>query len=227
MNDELRQALFIIADQMRGMGTIGKHFASNPYEVERAHKMKHLAAKLISLADAQYDEEDLRAQFESIDLFRASPLIGVDALVLNPAGEVLLIQRKDNGKWATPGGLSEIGDSFPETAVKELWEEAGMRGRVERLLAVFDGHKWGSRSPMHLMNVVFQVECEEFTPSPGLETLDARFFAQDALPGDLHPGHDRRLPHVLNLLQTPHAPAYFDPADSREQEMPTHQREEK
>lgn len=226
MNDEIRQALFLIADEMRGMGTIGGHFAENPYETERAHKMKSLAAKLIALADESIDEPTLENYFHTEDLYHASPLIGVDAVVVNPAGEVLLIQRRDNSKWATPGGLAEIGDSLPETAVKELWEEAGLRGQVVRLLGVFDGRKWGSRSPLHLMNVVFQVECDDLTPSTGIETLDAQFFAPDALPAALHPGHDRRLPVVLGILADPNAQAHFDPADSRDEDMPNHQRED-
>ncbi|MFN8540763.1 MAG: NUDIX domain-containing protein [Thermomicrobiales bacterium] len=60
----------------------------------------------------------------------STPAAGVDALVLDGAGRVLLVQRKDNGRWAMPGGIAEIGHSPAESALKELWEEAGLRGEA-------------------------------------------------------------------------------------------------
>ncbi len=150
-----------------------------------------------------------------------SPVVGVDAAVFNPRGEILLIQRRDNAHWAMPGGLSEIGMSFAETAVKELWEEAGMRGQVVRLLGMFDARYWGSRVKAHLINMVFRVVCDDLTPSPGIEALDAGYFARDALPQPLHPGHDTRIPVVFERLDRD---AYFDPADSREAYLSSIQR---
>lgn len=218
---ELQQALYLIADQMRGMATIGKHFAGNIYETERAHHIMALAVEIVALADDDLTPDEVRAVFDTDSLEHVSPVIGIDAAVFNPAGEILLIQRRDNAHWAMPGGLSEIGDTFAQTAVKELWEEAGMRGHVQRLLGVFDARFWGSRFKGHLINMVFEVVCDDLTPSPGLECLDAGYFAQDALPSPLHPGHDTRIPEVFTRRG---CDAYFDPADSRGQSMPMFQR---
>ena len=48
--------------------------------------------------------------------------------VLDPNGnyilEVVLIQRKDNGEWAIPGGMVETGDTVNDTLKKEFGEEA-------------------------------------------------------------------------------------------------------
>ncbi|MCD4685117.1 MAG: NUDIX domain-containing protein [Anaerolineae bacterium] len=218
---ELQHALYLIADQMRGMASVGKYFAGNLYETERAHHIMALAAEIAALADDDLTPDEVRVTFEAEPWTHWSPVIGVDAAVFNPQGDILLIQRRDNAHWAMPGGLSEIGDTVAETAVKELWEEAGMRGRAVRLLGLFDARLWGSRFKGHLVNMVFEVLCDTLTPSPGVECLDAAFFAPDALPMPLHPGHDRRVPEVFTLRERD---AYFDPADARGKSMPMFQR---
>ena len=220
MNDELKQALYLIADEMRGMSNVGQHFAANPYEVDRAERMRELAVRLVALVDDDHDTDDIRCIFEDRTLVHASPVIGTDAAVFNPAGEILLIQRREEGSWALPGGLAEIGRSLSESVLLELWEEAGVRGQVTRLLGIFDGQKWGSRSKVHFAHAVFQVQCANPTPSPGLEARDAGFFAADALP-PLFVGHDRIVPLCFSLRDQP---TYFDPASSVDGDLPMHQR---
>jgi ADP-ribose pyrophosphatase YjhB (NUDIX family) len=219
--NDLKQALYLIADEMRGMATIGDHFAENIYEVERAHRMMGLAAKIAALAEEK-TQADVQAVFERRPWLRVSPAIGVEAAIFNDAGEILLIQRRDNAHWALPGGIAEIGRTLAESVVLELWEEAGLRGRVERLLGVFDGRLWGSPSKVHLTAHVFLMRCDDLTPSPGLETLDAQFFARDRLPDTLHPGHDRRVPVCFEAWES--GAAYVDSADAREMDLPPFQR---
>jgi 8-oxo-dGTP pyrophosphatase MutT (NUDIX family) len=218
---DLKQQLYLIADEMRGMATLQKQFAENVYHAERADHLMELAVKVAALVDEQ-KLEVVREIFSGEGWKRVSPAIGADAAVFNAAGEILLIQRRDNGRWAMPGGLVEIGQTVAEAAVRELWEEAGLRGRVMRLLGVFDGRVWGSRGKVHLTHPVFLVECDDLTPSPGIESLDARFFGRDALPAEMHAGHELRVPKCFELYAQ--CETYFDTADSRDAEMPMHQR---
>jgi len=218
---DVRQELYLIADEMRGMATLGKEFANNVYEVERAHRMVELAAKVAALADEGAPTE-MEAVFDAEPWHRISPAIGVEAVVFDARGDILLVQRKDNGRWATPGGIAEIGQTPAEAVLRELWEEAGLRGAARRLLGVFDGRFWGSQSKVHLIHFVFLVECAEQAPIPGIEMLDARYFAPDALPAAMHKGHNERIPKCLELLRT--GETFFDPAASDTGEMPMHQR---
>lgn len=222
MNTELRQKLYLIADEMRGIATIEDHFADNLYIAERAENIMKLAAKIAALAEDEYEEDSLITLFDKRPWYRISPAIGVDAAVFNAKNELLMIRRKDNDTWAMPGGIAEIGYTLPETALKELWEEAGLRGRVVRQLATFDGRLWGSRSPVHLINMVFQVECEDLNPSPGLETTDTRFFSRDTLPFEnMHPNHIGRVPEVFEALEKG---CYFDYAESYDTQFSAIQR---
>lgn len=51
----------------------------------------------------------------------------VVAFVQNDAGQVLMIQRSDNGRWALPGRGHDVGESISGTVVREVWEETGIR----------------------------------------------------------------------------------------------------
>ena len=45
--------------------------------------------------------------------------------------EVLLITSRETGRWVIPKGWPINGLSAPESAAREAWEEAGVRGKVD------------------------------------------------------------------------------------------------
>lgn len=54
--------------------------------------------------------------------------------VIDPTtGNILMGQRRDNGKWTLPGGGMEPGEAPEAAARRELWEEAGVKGDVAPL----------------------------------------------------------------------------------------------
>lgn len=221
MNTDEKQALYLIADEMRGIATFGDEYG-NVHEKERAHRLIKLAAKLASLVDDTHDETDMLAIFDERPLHRVSPAIGVDAAVFNTEGEILLIQRADNATWAMPGGFAEIGQTLAESCLRELWEEAGLKGRVVRNLGIFDGPLWGSYSKMYIINIVFLVECDDLIPSAGIEALDAKFYGRDSLPDDMNSNHDGRVRKIFEMLDN--ETCFLDLAESSEIELDNSQR---
>jgi mutator protein MutT len=69
--------------------------------------------------------------------------VSVAGIVVNDAGEVLVIRRRDNGHWEPPGGVLELGETFEEGVRREVREEAGIDVRVERLTGVYKNMKRG------------------------------------------------------------------------------------
>lgn len=55
-------------------------------------------------------------------------------LVLDGAGNMLVQRRTDDGLWEIPGGTADHQNSFRTTAVKELFEEAGISVTPDQLL---------------------------------------------------------------------------------------------
>lgn len=63
--------------------------------------------------------------------------VSVAGVVINDADQVLVIQRRDNGRWEPPGGVLEL-DESPEAGVaREVLEETGIKVAVGDLSGVY------------------------------------------------------------------------------------------
>jgi ADP-ribose pyrophosphatase YjhB (NUDIX family) len=70
--------------------------------------------------------------------YPSRPLVGAGAVV-HRAGKVLLVKRNNppnQGRWALPGGLVELGETCEAAVAREILEETGLKVEVERLLDV-------------------------------------------------------------------------------------------
>ena len=111
-----------------------------------------------------------------------------------------------------PGGATEVGETWAQSAERELREETGVVGTAKKLLGVFDSRIWGSRSKYHFYAGVWLVEAsDDRAPIAGPETTDVGFFAEHDLPAELSPGHVRRIPMSFKLARGDLPAPYFDP----------------
>lgn len=206
--------LYQIADELRAVASQGLYFSEIGYDRERYEKILKASARLVAAMEDDSFEEVYQQYTGNLAHF--SPLPCVEAAVFRE-GKILLIQRRDNGLWALPGGLNDVGESWSDAAVRELWEEAGVRGRAVKLLGLFDSRKWQSRSRLHLYTAIFLIETDDVPgaangdagKSSFAETLDVGFYAEEALP-PLSPGHDVRVPVVFRLSRGEMPAPYFD-----------------
>ncbi len=63
--------------------------------------------------------------------------VSVAGIVVREDGRVLAIRRADNGTWEPPGGVLELDEQPEAGAVREVFEETGIRVSVERLTGVY------------------------------------------------------------------------------------------
>ncbi|WMJ87444.1 NUDIX hydrolase [Anaerocolumna sp. MB42-C2] len=76
------------------------------------------------------------------------PLIlpGAVVIIINGNGEILL-QERENNFWGLPGGLMDLGESFTDTAKREVLEETGLRINNLVLLDVLSGPDYFYKNP--------------------------------------------------------------------------------
>lgn len=63
--------------------------------------------------------------------------VSVAGIVFNSAGQILVIQRRDNGQWQPPGGVLELGESIDAGVRREILEETGIRVTVGPITGVY------------------------------------------------------------------------------------------
>lgn len=117
-------------------------------------------------------------------------LVGSTIAVFNEKQEILLQHRSDTNDWGLPGGVMELGESFEETAKRELFEETGLTAKVFEFIDVLSGKKLYYRYPHgdEVYNVIALYKVKEVTGKLIMEdgeSLDLRYFPLYALPSPL------------------------------------------
>lgn len=72
-----------------------------------------------------------------------TPKVDVRSVVFNDKDQILLIKENVDDCWAMPGDWTDISYSPGEVAEKECMEEAGLKVKATRLLAIMDKQKQG------------------------------------------------------------------------------------
>ena len=119
--------------------------------------------------------------------------IGAACAIFDDEGRVLLVHHTYGRlNWELPGGLGEQAEAPDETAMRELLEETGLAGELERLTGVYfePDHDFG---PM--LHFVFRCRWHDrldpIASSP--EVSEARYWPTDDLPTPISDFTERRI----------------------------------
>src|SRR5947209_4615737 len=122
--------------------------------------------------------------------------VSVAGVVVDEAGRVLVIQRRDNGRWEAPGGILERDETFEEGVAREVAEETGVTVEVERLTGVYKNMARG------IVALVYRCHPVSGIAQPTSESVAVEWIAPDDVAARLIPAY---AVHVLDALAT--APA--------------------
>jgi ADP-ribose pyrophosphatase YjhB (NUDIX family) len=103
-----------------------------------------------------------------------------NAVVVDDQGAILLIRRSDNDNWALPGGGMDLGESLPDTAVRETAEETGIDVEVTGLVGIYTDPKHvilytSNNEARQEFSVVFTARPVGGTPTPSDESTEVRW----------------------------------------------------
>lgn len=135
-------------------------------------------------------------------LFR-HPVTGTSIIPILPDGQLVLVRRRDNGKWALPGGMVNWGEDITTTIYRELAEETGLHvTKVRRLVGVYSSPERDTR--VHSICVVVEVEADgQLTINDPMEVQAVKAFDPREIPiGELSHDHDQQLQDYLTGLTT-------------------------
>jgi ADP-ribose pyrophosphatase YjhB (NUDIX family) len=112
----------------------------------------------------------------------------VNVVVVNDAGEILMIRRTDNGNWAVPGGAVDLGESVTQAAVRETLEETGIECAVTGIVGIYS-------DPRHVVlytsngevrqefSIVLTARHLDGQPTPSSESSEVRWVPESEVLG--------------------------------------------
>lgn len=95
-------------------------------------------------------------------IIQVIPIPCVDLLVFNEHGEILMLMRKNEpakGRWWFPGGRVNFMEERKDTAIRKLYEECGLKGKIIEEMGTFDLFlKAEEGKNSHAITTVFQIQ---------------------------------------------------------------------
>ncbi len=172
------------AVELAALAQAGLHYAHDRYDHNRAERMREMAVEILAIV-GRADPAELMIAL-AVDVGHPTPKVDVRG-ALFADGAVLLVKEAVDGRWTLPGGWADPLEPPRLGAEREFAEEAGLRVRATRLVAVWDGaiHNGHPAVPWHIYKMFFLCERDDTDdPVSGLdgETTDAGWFPLDALP---------------------------------------------
>jgi len=170
-----------LAKQVQALAENGLHFSENDYDLDRYQILEEISLRMLSLVTG-LSAETIEISTPERNGYR-TPKVDVRAVIFNDQDEILMVKERVDSRWSLPGGWCDVGYTPTETAEKEAEEEAGIKVKVSRLLAVFDKKCHDHPEDLFYSYKIF-LECkaDNYEITTGMETLDVGFFAQDKLP---------------------------------------------
>lgn len=99
--------------------------------------------------------------------------------IIEREGKVLMVKRAIQpgyGLWSIPGGYVDRGEVVEAAAVREVWEETGLKVEIQRLVGLF------SETGHPVVVAVFAAREVGGDLKAGAETLELGFFSLNGLP---------------------------------------------
>ena len=132
-----------------------------------------------------------------------NPVPATCLVVVDSQDRVALVRRSvapKKGHWCLPGGFMELGEGPEKAALRELAEETGLEGKIDRLLGVMS-------TPNAQYHTVLMVAylVKSFTGDlvPGDDASEAAWFSHRNLPEIAFTSHDHFISTYFGLPTLP------------------------
>lgn len=173
--------LLLLAKRIQAIAESGIHYTESDYDMDRYSNLEEIATRMISLV-THLSQETVKMATPENNGYR-TPKVDLRCVIFNDHHEILMVKERVDSRWSLPGGWCDVGFTPTEIAEKEAFEEAGIRVKARRVLAIFDKKCHDHPEDLFYTYKIFmECEPENFEISTGMETLDVGFFSQQDLP---------------------------------------------
>ena len=133
------------------------------------------------------------------------PMLIVDGILIEKKSDklsVCLVKRVKMpfaGYWVIPGGYVDKNEKLRNAAVREFWEETGLKSKVADFVGIYDNSKRDPRG--HNVGVAYLLRRTGGKIRASDETSDVRFFPVNKLPKNIGFDHKKIINDALKVCK--------------------------
>ncbi len=206
----MKRTFFEQIKRIHALSEIGLEFSTIPYDRERYAEIQEICLEMLEqLTDIPV--EVMRPVIQEKNGYK-TPKVDVRAVVFNWEGQILLVREKVDGCWSLPGGWADVGYTPRQIAEKECFEEAGLKVKATRLLAVMD--KTAQQMPPefeYVYKLFIWCNPENTQIAVGSETSEVGWFGEFQIPELSKPRNlESQVRMMFEYLRGERAEVYLD-----------------
>ena len=138
-----------------------------------------------------------------------SIVVAASAFALDASGRLLMIRRTDSGLYALPGGRHELGETMTATAIRETYEETGIRIGIIGLIGIYSNPEhviaFSDGEVRQEFSICFRARPLGGTLRPSNESTEVGWVERDRIAElDIHPSIMLRIEHGFSGSEKPY-----------------------
>ncbi|MGL5614897.1 MAG: NUDIX hydrolase N-terminal domain-containing protein [Sarcina sp.] len=168
------------ASKLQSIAQAGITYSKDKYDLERFEQIRDLSAEILS-AYTEIEHKKVKELFCN-EVGYQTPKVDVRSAIFKD-NKILLVKEALDGCWSLPGGWADVGLSVKENAMKEAYEEAGVKINPKRIIAIEDRNKNNKPiSPYSIYKIFVLGELISGEFKKNIETEESGFFPLEELP---------------------------------------------
>ena len=167
------------ARELQFLAQSGLAYSKDKFDIERFNRIREISAEIVA-HKTEIPIGIVKDLFCNEKGFQ-TPKIETRAAIFEK--DKILLVKEDDGLWALPGGWVDEAQSVKANVEKEAFEEAGVKVKAERIIALHDRNKRNEGTFIHNICKVF-VLCTYLSGEfkENIETTESGYFTLDNLP---------------------------------------------
>ncbi|PKL76234.1 MAG: hypothetical protein CVV27_11250 [Candidatus Melainabacteria bacterium HGW-Melainabacteria-1] len=180
MNANLPSPWLSMLEEIRSIAQLGLHYATGDHFDQARYRRLLELASFAYAGLAELPAESVLQRFQS-ELGHVTPKVGVNGAIFNEAGQILLLQRRDDQCWSLPAGWCDMNETPREALVREIHEELNLTAEAGNVVEIFTRKPGEWASPHTAYLILLQAKLLGGTPRchPD-EVLDWGWFNPEA-----------------------------------------------
>lgn len=190
-----RLKLYDYLIKLQSIAKMGLVYSKDEYALDNYKEINKLTKKMLS----ELQNVDInRNNYFTKDVY-PTPNISCRTVVFNDKKEVLMVKEKVDNGYSLPGGWCDLYESSSKSAIKEVYQEAGVLVKNVKLVGLLHQVPFKENVSLPAYVVLYKAEFKKNLNKHCYETTDVKFFNINKLPKLSKKTTKKELKRMLNI----------------------------